>query len=307
LSLLGQYGEDHLLTPYLSAGATADGLPVTVTNGKATFIASLKARVQVGSTVKLFGTGFDFEMGLFLNLVQYTAEFTSTGTCPLSINHFVDIDVGAFAKAAVAVDFVNFGIQAPSVVTTLFIATLPSLCASVGKAKKTTAAITKTISTIKTSSGAKAVKTTTPSLPSPRPTSFTFCTTLRSPATLSAIATPIIVKVNTIITTSSISHTKSSISTSYTPLNPGLTIDATSTSTAASWDHKTSNIQTTKLSISPAPSKPLVVVFTSVDVNATSTGSLPAKFTGSAARLTEGGRSAVLAALAVAGVMFALS
>lgn len=256
--------------------------------------------------MKLFGTGFDFEAGLFLNVIQYTAEFSSTNTCPLLINQVVDIDAGAFAKAAVAIDYVNFGILAPPLVTTIFAATLPSLCASIGAAKSTTRAATTTVT-----SGLSA-KTSTPPMPTPKTTTFpsTTRTTVvtaiaqKSPVTLTSLATPIVSSNRVTASASSISYAKPAETTSYTPLNPGFTANSTRTSTAA---QRLETVRTTTLTASSSITTPASVLYTSVNTTATSTGSSPAKFTGGAASNIENRRRGAFGALvAVACMMIAL-
>lgn len=61
--------ERGLLTDLNSTGADMKNLPVTVTSGSAVFKAALRVRVQAGTTVEVFGTGFDFEAAVFADLM----------------------------------------------------------------------------------------------------------------------------------------------------------------------------------------------------------------------------------------------
>lgn len=66
-------------------------------------------RVQAGTTVELFGTGFDFELGVYADLIEYVATIGTTDTCELSITESVDCNIGAFAHAVVELDYKTFG------------------------------------------------------------------------------------------------------------------------------------------------------------------------------------------------------
>ncbi len=115
-----------VLTLYSNGGET-NALPVTVISGSATFKAALRVRVQAGTTVILFGTGFDFELGIFADLIEYQATISSTPACELSITEALDVNVGAFAHAVGEINYSTFG-AGPAVVTTILEVPLPSLC-----------------------------------------------------------------------------------------------------------------------------------------------------------------------------------
>ncbi|KAH8601596.1 hypothetical protein B0O99DRAFT_680724 [Bisporella sp. PMI_857] len=104
-----------------------DNLPVTVNTGSATLKAALRVRVQAGTTVELFGTGFDFELGVFADLIEYVATISTTDVCALSIVESIDLNVGAYAHAVVSINYKEFG-ASPAVITTLLEYPLPSLC-----------------------------------------------------------------------------------------------------------------------------------------------------------------------------------
>lgn len=108
-------------------GGEVNHLPVTVTSGSATFKAALRVRIQAGTTVELFGTGFDFELGVYADLIEYVATIGASDTCELYITESVDVNIGAYAHAVVEIDYHTFG-ASPAVVTTLLDYPLPSLC-----------------------------------------------------------------------------------------------------------------------------------------------------------------------------------
>jgi hypothetical protein len=110
-----------------STGGEVDHLPIICTSGSATFKAALRVRVQAGTTVELFGTGFDFELGVYADLIEYVATIGTTDTCELSITESVDVNIGAFAHAVLELDYKTFG-ASPAVVTTVLDLPLPSLC-----------------------------------------------------------------------------------------------------------------------------------------------------------------------------------
>ncbi|KAH6716008.1 hypothetical protein BKA61DRAFT_418113, partial [Leptodontidium sp. MPI-SDFR-AT-0119] len=108
-------------------GGETNALPVTITSGSATFKAALRVRVQAGTTVILFGTGFDFELGIFADLIEYQATISSTPACELSITEGLDVNIGAFAHAVGEINYSKFG-ASPALVTTILEVPLPSLC-----------------------------------------------------------------------------------------------------------------------------------------------------------------------------------
>lgn len=108
-------------------GGETNSLPIICTSGSATFKAALRVRVQAGTTVAIFGTGFDFSLGVYADLIEYVATLDTTPTCELEITECLDVNVGAYAHAVVELDYMSMGV-APAVVTTLLKLPLPSLC-----------------------------------------------------------------------------------------------------------------------------------------------------------------------------------
>jgi hypothetical protein len=112
---------------FYSTGGQIGHLPIICTSGSATFKAALRVRIQAGTTVEIFGTGFDFELGVYADLIEYVATIGTSDTCELFITESVDVNIGAFAHAVVELDYKTFG-ASPAVVTTLLDYPLPSLC-----------------------------------------------------------------------------------------------------------------------------------------------------------------------------------
>jgi hypothetical protein len=110
-----------------STGGETNSLPILCTSGSATFEAALRVRVQAGTTVECFGTGFDFSLGVYADLIEYVATLSTTPTCELSITEYLDCNIGAYAHAVAELDYKTFGVS-PAVVTTLLDVPLPSLC-----------------------------------------------------------------------------------------------------------------------------------------------------------------------------------
>ena len=110
-----------------STGGQIGHLPIICTSGSATFKAALRVRIQAGTTVEVFGTGFDFELGVYADLIEYVATIGTSDSCELYITEVVDVNIGAFAHAVLELDYKTFG-ASPAIVTTLLDYALPSLC-----------------------------------------------------------------------------------------------------------------------------------------------------------------------------------
>jgi hypothetical protein len=102
-------------------------LPITVISGGATIEAALRVRVHAGTTVEVFGTGFNFELGVFVDLLEYTAVIIGNNHhCGLFITENVDLAIGVLALAVVEIDYHKFT-AIPAVVLVLLKLELPSL------------------------------------------------------------------------------------------------------------------------------------------------------------------------------------
>jgi len=102
-------------------------LPIKCAFGEASLSVAIRVRVEAGTTVEVFGTGFDFELGVYVDLAAYTAVIGSTDACPLSIDAGVNVDVGVFALAVVEIDYQNF-LAIPVDISTALGINLPLLC-----------------------------------------------------------------------------------------------------------------------------------------------------------------------------------
>lgn len=123
---MSKHFQSYLLISH-STGGEVNHLPIIVTSGSATFKAALRVRVQAGTTVELFGTGFDFELGVYADLIEYVATIGTSPACELYITESIDLNIGAYAHAVVEIDYHTFG-ASPAIVTTLLEYPLPSLC-----------------------------------------------------------------------------------------------------------------------------------------------------------------------------------
>jgi hypothetical protein len=108
-------------------GARTQALPLIVNNGNssAKFQVDLQLRAEVGidataSIIPAFdGFGAQAAVGVFVNLVEFVTELTTTETCALQASEVFDINVGAFLQADVQVGGKTIG-AVPTVSTTLF-------------------------------------------------------------------------------------------------------------------------------------------------------------------------------------------
>lgn len=117
-----------LLLILYSAHGALNQLPILLVSGEATIEAALRVRVQTGTSVQVFGTGFNFELGVFVDMCDYTAVVIGTNPkCPLSITESVKLGVGAYALAVVDIDYHHF-IAIPAVVTVFLELDLQTHC-----------------------------------------------------------------------------------------------------------------------------------------------------------------------------------
>ena len=115
------------LTGY-SAGGKLNQLPITIIAGEATIEASLRVRLQAGTTVEVFGTGFDFELGAYVDLFEYTAvAIGESHNCGLFIAERVDLAVGVYALFVLGIDYRAFT-AIPAVFIVLLELDLPNIC-----------------------------------------------------------------------------------------------------------------------------------------------------------------------------------
>ncbi|KAK3313870.1 hypothetical protein B0H66DRAFT_365656 [Apodospora peruviana] len=110
-------------------GLSSKSLPVVVRKGSATFKADLRLRVQCGAEagVPELGIGATAELGIYANLIEFVAVLESTPTCELQSTEWWDLNVGAFARFGVIIDYKTFGVV-PTVSTTLLSAPTMTQC-----------------------------------------------------------------------------------------------------------------------------------------------------------------------------------
>ncbi|TVY37639.1 hypothetical protein LOCC1_G007254 [Lachnellula occidentalis] len=112
-------------------GAQVNSIPVQFRKGAACISAILRLKFQVGVAVSVFGTGFDFEAGVYFDPLQYKACVTDQpgAACPLEFTENFYEEVGAYARAVVDLDFAHLS-AGPTAVSTYFTGALPSQCLS---------------------------------------------------------------------------------------------------------------------------------------------------------------------------------
>ncbi|KAM7207357.1 hypothetical protein V8F20_002237 [Naviculisporaceae sp. PSN 640] len=117
------------VTDSLFDGLKSKSIPVTVRKGSATFKADLRLRVQCGAQLGVEGSGLEVmaEVGIYANLIEFVAVLESTPTCALQSTEWWDLNVGAFARFGVVVDYKTFGVV-PTVSTTLLSAPTMTQC-----------------------------------------------------------------------------------------------------------------------------------------------------------------------------------
>ncbi|CAI4217983.1 unnamed protein product [Parascedosporium putredinis] len=101
-------------------GIGTKSIPVEVKTGTGTFKASLRLRVQCGveADIDLIGLGAGALIGIYANIVEFVTVLDSTPDCALQTREWFDLNVGAFARFDVVVDFTRIG-AVPTVSTTL--------------------------------------------------------------------------------------------------------------------------------------------------------------------------------------------
>ncbi|KAK3375381.1 hypothetical protein B0H63DRAFT_277765 [Podospora didyma] len=117
------------ITESFFEGLSSKPLPVTVKSGSATFKADLRLRVQCGASadIDLIGLGAGAELGIYANLIEYVAVLESTPTCALQCRQWWDLNVGAYARLDVVIDYKTLG-AVPTVSTTLLTAPTLTQC-----------------------------------------------------------------------------------------------------------------------------------------------------------------------------------
>ncbi|TVY93132.1 hypothetical protein LAWI1_G002920 [Lachnellula willkommii] len=126
-------------------GAKVNSLPVKFRKGAACVSAILRLKFQAGVALSVFGSGFDFESGVFFDPLQYKACITDQPgqACPLEFTQNFYEEIGAYARAVVGLDFASLS-AGPTAVSTFFTGALPSKCLSSAVSSRTSS-VSKTV------------------------------------------------------------------------------------------------------------------------------------------------------------------
>ena len=151
----GSYVESSLTEGEVSAsffqGISAKTLPITVSSGTATFKCDLRLRSQAGIEGDIAIIGAGLVAGVYINIIELVTIIETSEKCGLQCREFLDLNVGAFARAAIEIDYKTFG-YAPTVSTTLF--SLPTATQCIGSLASEAASIIATATAIAGGSGA---------------------------------------------------------------------------------------------------------------------------------------------------------
>lgn len=146
---------------------------MTVHSGSATFKADLRLRVQCGaeSDFDLIGIGAGAAVGIYANIIEFVAVLDSTPSCELQTREWFDLNVGAYARVSVEVDYKTIGLV-PTVSTTFFNSPTFTQCwidDSPVESGTGSAGLTATVPTQPVSPGVSTVRTVSPPTPTASP------------------------------------------------------------------------------------------------------------------------------------------
>ncbi|KAF5868794.1 uncharacterized protein Bfra_012126 [Botrytis fragariae] len=122
-SLSGELVEENL------KGIKAKATPAKFKSGAGCFNVALRFKLKAGTPVEVFNFGFKFEAGTYIDAPLHKACITYQIDQPYTLNfteNFI-IDVAVYADVAKAIDIATWA-AGPTVVSTLYIAPLPSTC-----------------------------------------------------------------------------------------------------------------------------------------------------------------------------------
>ncbi|EPE10177.1 hypothetical protein F503_05272 [Ophiostoma piceae UAMH 11346] len=164
----GAYVESSLAEGEVSGsffkGISAKTLPVTVSSGTATFKCDLRLRTQAGIEGDIAIIGAGLVAGVYINIIELVTIIETSEKCGLQCREFIDLNVGAFARAAIEIDYKTFGF-APTISTTLF--SLPTATQCIGSLASEAASIIATATAISGGSGTfSAGHSASPAVPS---------------------------------------------------------------------------------------------------------------------------------------------
>ncbi|TGO45195.1 hypothetical protein BOTNAR_0690g00030 [Botryotinia narcissicola] len=104
-------------------------IPVKFKSGAGCFSVALRFKLKAGTSVEVFNFGFKFEAGAYIDAPLYKVCITYQPNQPCTLNftkNFI-IDVAVYDEVAKAIDFLTWA-AGPIVVSTLYVAPLPSTC-----------------------------------------------------------------------------------------------------------------------------------------------------------------------------------
>ncbi|KAI9651314.1 hypothetical protein NHQ30_001353 [Ciborinia camelliae] len=121
--LKGELVEENL------EGIKVSAIPVEFKSGTACVTVALRYKLKAGTSVEVFGFGFKFEAGAYINAPQYRACITDQPSKPCKLDFIENfyVDVGVYAQAIKEIDYATWA-AGPSAVSTLYAGTLPSKC-----------------------------------------------------------------------------------------------------------------------------------------------------------------------------------
>ncbi|KAF7914667.1 uncharacterized protein EAF01_001073 [Botrytis porri] len=110
-------------------GIKAKSLPTKFKSGAGCFNVALRLKLKAGTSVEVFYFGFKFEAAAYIDAPLYKACITCQPdqSCSLHLTEIFIIDVVVYAEAAKAIEFLTW-VAGPTVVSTMFVAQLPSTC-----------------------------------------------------------------------------------------------------------------------------------------------------------------------------------
>ncbi|TGO21033.1 hypothetical protein BPAE_0247g00110 [Botrytis paeoniae] len=122
-SFSGEFVEDNLKS------IKAKSIPAKFKSGAGCFNVALRFKLKAGTSLEVFNFGFKFEAGAYIDAPLYKACITyqPDQPCTLKFTENFIIDVAVYAEAARAIDFATWA-AGPTVVSTLYVAPLPSTC-----------------------------------------------------------------------------------------------------------------------------------------------------------------------------------
>lgn len=132
-------------------GVEVSGIPFTFNAGQSSFSVALRVGLKTGLGVKVLGTGFDIEAGIYVDVPTYQAAivYDPEAHCQLAFTEGFSGDAAAYAQFGVSIDYVGWS-PGPSTAVTFWTGQLPGGCI----ASSTSLPISTTTNTIKPTAAA---------------------------------------------------------------------------------------------------------------------------------------------------------